>query len=71
MRSCGRARKREGLEKLLGMRGGDEEVASTIGVLLSKNSTASGNVMVNGREHSEGANVCQYNISPVAVRSYV
>jgi hypothetical protein len=44
------------------MRGGGGDVPSIISVLLSKDSTECGNVRVNGREHSEGENTCQYHI---------
>jgi hypothetical protein len=48
MRSCGRATKRDG--------------ASSIGVLLSKDSTECGNMRVNGREHRAEEKVCQSSI---------
>ena len=48
MRSCGRAKKRDG--------------ASMIGVLLSKDYTGCGHVMVNGREHRTEEKVCQSSI---------
>jgi hypothetical protein len=61
MRSCGRARKREDTGRLLGKRGGGGKVVSIIGVLLSKDSTGCGNVMVNGRKHRAEEKTCQYN----------
>jgi hypothetical protein len=47
MRSCGRARKRDG--------------ASMIGVLLSKDRTVCSNMRVNRREHRAKEKTCQYN----------
>jgi hypothetical protein len=44
------------------MRGGDEEVASIIGMLLSKDSTECGQVRVNGRKHRVEEKVCQSSI---------
>jgi hypothetical protein len=43
------------------MRGGGRDIASTIGVLLSKGSTGCGGVMANGREHRAEEKACQDN----------
>ena len=51
MRSCGRARKWDGTGKLLGMREGDKEVASIIGMLLREDSRGNSGVLVNARKH--------------------
>jgi hypothetical protein len=44
------------------MREGSGEAASSIGVLLSKDSTECGNEIVNGREHIVGEKACQSNV---------
>jgi hypothetical protein len=62
VKSCGRARKREGTGKPLGTCEGGGEAASSIGVLLSKDSTEYGSVRVNGREHRAEEKVCQSSI---------
>jgi hypothetical protein len=61
VRSWGRARKREEAGRLLGKRGSGGKVVSIIGVLLSKDSTGCGNMMVNGRKHKVVEKTCQYN----------
>jgi hypothetical protein len=61
VKSCGRARKQESLGKPLGTCGDRGEAASSISVLLSKDSTECGNMSVNGREHRTKEKTCQYN----------
>ena len=51
VRSCGRARKRESIGEPLGTCGGGREAASSISVVLSKDSIGCSNVLVNGRKH--------------------
>jgi hypothetical protein len=59
VRSWGRARKREVVERRLGMRGGSGDVVSPIRVLLNKDRPGGGGVMVNGREYKVEEKACQ------------
>jgi hypothetical protein len=61
VRSCGWAKKWESAEQPFGMRGGNGDAASTIGVLLSKHSTGYSHMRVNGRKHRAREKVCQSN----------
>jgi hypothetical protein len=58
----GRARKREDIGKQPRIRGGEGDVTSISSVLLSKDSTGCGDMMVNGCEHRAEEKICQYNI---------
>jgi hypothetical protein len=61
VRSCGRARKRDGSGGQLRRGGSSRNIASIIGVLLRENDTRCGGVMVTWRECRAEEKVCQYN----------
>jgi hypothetical protein len=54
-------RKRVAAGRLCGRQGDYEDIASTIGALLSNDSTECGNTIMNGRKHRAEEKICQYN----------